>query len=156
MASVTPAPLRTTVRPGFAAPWFALCAAVAVHVCDEALTGFLAVYNPTVQEAHRLWPWFPMPTFTFRVWLAGLIGAVIAAALLTPLAHRNRTWFRVIAWILAVLMMLNGLGHISGTILGHTFADIRFPRPMPGFYSSPLLLASSAWLMVRLRQTRTG
>jgi hypothetical protein len=137
-----------------AGPWFALCAAVAVHVCDEALTGFLSVYNPTVLEARRHWPWFPMPTFTFRTWLGGLIGAVIAAALLTPPARENRRWFRVLAWIVAVLMMLNGLGHISGTILGHTFADIRFARPMPGFYSSPLLLAASAWLMVRLRESR--
>jgi len=33
---------------GFGSAWFALCVAFAVHILDEASTGFLAVYNPTV------------------------------------------------------------------------------------------------------------
>lgn len=154
MASASPAPLRRNSASGLAAPWLALCAALAVHVCDEALSGFLAVYNPTVVEAHRRWPWFPMPTFTFRVWLFGLIAAVIVAALLTPLARRNGRGFRVVAWIAALIMFGNGLAHIAATIAGQTFADIAIARPAPGFDSSPLLLATSAWLMVRLRRTR--
>lgn len=147
------AALLPTSRRSFAYPWFALCAAVALHVCDEALTGFLSVYNPTVMEAHRRWSWFPMPTFTFSSWLGGLIIGVALAMLLTPLAAANRRGFRVVAWIFALLMFLNGLGHIAGTLAGQTFPDIHFARPMPGFYTSPLLLAASVWLMVRLRQT---
>jgi hypothetical protein len=30
---------------------------------------------------------------------------------------------------------------------------VTFPRPAPGFYSSPFLFAASVWLMVRLRRT---
>ncbi|HEU5453829.1 MAG TPA: hypothetical protein VFU76_17655 [Terriglobales bacterium] len=129
---------------------------MAVHVCDEALTGFLSVYNPTVLEAHRRWPWFPMPTFTFGAWLAGLIVVVIVAALLTPFARANRRGFRVVAWIAAVLMFGNGLAHIAATIAGRTFADIPVSRPAPGFDSAFLLLAASGWLMVSLRRTRSS
>ena len=156
MASASPATLRSNPASGLGAAWLGLCASVAVHVCDEAVTGFLSIYNPTVLEARRHWPWFPMPTFTFRVWLVGLIVGVIAAALLTPLVQNNGRGSRALAWIFAVLMILNALGHIAGTITGHTFADIPVPRPAPGFYSSPLLLAASAWLMVSLRRTRSS
>ena len=38
---------QATLRYGRA--WVALAAALAVHVTDEALTNFLAVYNPTVR-----------------------------------------------------------------------------------------------------------
>jgi hypothetical protein len=32
----------------FGIAWIALCLAFALHIIDEALTGFLSVYNPTV------------------------------------------------------------------------------------------------------------
>jgi hypothetical protein len=35
-------------RGGFGWSWFALTVAFALHVTDEASTGFLSVYNPTV------------------------------------------------------------------------------------------------------------
>src|SRR5262245_55745948 len=57
--------------------WLGLCAAFALHVTDEALTGFLSVYNPTVLAIRETFPNFPMPIFTFRVWLVGLIGLIV-------------------------------------------------------------------------------
>jgi hypothetical protein len=51
-------------------------------------------------------------------------------------------------------MLLNGLGHTLFTILGRTVEAVRFVRPAPGFYSSPLLLLTSIYLFRRLRQTR--
>jgi len=60
---------------------------------------------------------------------------------------------RPVAWCFAVLMFFNGLGHTLFSILGHTVAFVTFPRPAPGFYSSPFLLAASLALMVRLRRT---
>lgn len=140
---------------GFARPWLALCAALAVHVFDEATTGFLAVYNATILAARSRWPWFPMPVFTFREWIVGLGVAIAIAFALTPWAASNARPLRVIAAIVATLMMLNGFAHIAGTIRGGTFPEIRWPGPMPGFYSSPLLLASSAWVFIRLRATRS-
>ncbi len=133
--------------------WVLLCLAVAAHVTDEALTGFLNVYNPTVLAMRARLPWWPMPTFDFRPWLVGLIVAVVVGLALSPLAFRNARWFRPLAYVLAVLMLLNGLGHTLGTIFGRTVAEVRFPRPMPGFYSSPLLLITSIYLLLQLRRT---
>jgi hypothetical protein len=130
--------------------WVALCLALALHVADEALTGFLSVYNPTILALRpRDW-WFP-PTFEFRVWLTGLILGVVTGLALSPLFFRGVRWARPIGYFLAVVVgILNALGHITGTILGHTVPSVRFPRPMPGFYSSPFLLAASVYLLVQL------
>jgi len=141
---------------GFGRPWFFLTVAFALHVLDEATTGFLAVYNPTVIAMRARWGWFPMPTFEFREWLVGLIAGVILCFALTPLATRGARWLRPLAWFYAVLQFFNATGHTVGTILGHTVASVTFPRPAPGFYSSPLLFIGSVWLMVRLWRTASG
>jgi len=137
----------------FGLPWFALTVAFALHVFDEATTGFLAVYNPTVIAIRARWGWFPMPTFEFREWLVGLIFGVAVCFALTPLAARGVRWMRPLAWFYAVVQLSNAMGHTIGTILGHTVASVTFPRPAPGFYSSPFLFIGSVWLMVRLRKT---
>ncbi len=134
--------------------WLALCLALALHVTDEALTGFLDVYNPTVLALKQRIPWLPFRTFTFEVWLGGLIAAVVALLLLSPFAWRGARWLRPLAWLLAVIMIGNGLVHTAGTILGRTTAGVRFARPMPGFYSSPVLVAAAIYLIVELRRTR--
>jgi hypothetical protein len=151
---VKPAPALSAS--GFGSAWFALCVAFALHILDESTTGFLAVYNPTITILSSRWSWFPMPTFGFRAWLATLIVACGLLFCLTPVAARGMRGLRPLAWLYAVLMFLNGLGHTLFTILGHTVASVTFPRPAPGFYSSPLLLAASLWLMVRLRHTARG
>lgn len=143
------APSRASV--GFGWPWFALTVAFAAHVFDEACTGFLSVYNPTVIAMRARWGWFPMPTFTFREWLVALTIAVGACFALTPFAARGVRWMRPVAWLCAVIQFLNAMGHTLGTILGHTVSSVTFPRPAPGFYSSPFLFVGSVWLMVRLR-----
>lgn len=137
----------------FGLPWLALCGAFALHITDEALTGFLNVYNPTVVAMEQRWGWFPMPTFDFRAWLVGLILGCAILICLSPLAFRGAIWLRPLAWVYAAIMLLNGLGHTLFTILGRTVASVTFPRPAPGFYSSPFLLAASVWMIVRLRQT---
>jgi len=138
---------------GFGRAWFALCVAFALHVLDEASTGFLSVYNPTVIAMRARWGWFPMPTFEFRTWLIGLIVGVVFCFALTPLALRGARGLRPFAWFFAVLHFFNATGHTIGTIYGRTVPTVTFPRPAPGFYSSPLLFIGSIWLMVRLRQT---
>jgi hypothetical protein len=138
---------------GFGSAWFALCLALALHIVDEASTGFLAVYNPTVTILRSRWSWFPMPTYGFRDWLITLIVFCGVLFCLTPVAARGMHGLRPLAWIFALIMFLNGLGHTLFTILGHTVAAVTFPRPAPGFYSSPFLFAASLWLMYRLRRT---
>ncbi|MFZ0771356.1 MAG: hypothetical protein WCA49_17050 [Candidatus Sulfotelmatobacter sp.] len=138
---------------GFGSAWFALCVAFALHIFDEATTGFLAVYNPTVITLRERWSWFPMPTFGFGEWLAGLIVGCGLLFCLTPVAARGMRGLRPLAWVFALLMFLNGMGHTLFSVLGHTVAAVTFPRPAPGFYSSPFLLVASVWLMARLRRT---
>lgn len=133
--------------------WVALCLAFAAHVVDEASTHFLSVYNPTVLEAKRRFSWFPMPTFEFKGWLVGLTVAVLLFLVLSPFAFRGSRTIRPLAYFFATIMLLNGVGHTVATVLGRTFESIRFSRPAPGFYSSPLLLIASVYLLMQLRST---
>lgn len=144
-----PAPRSTSIGAG----WVALALGVGLHVADEALTHFLDVYNPTVIEMRRRFAWFPMPAYKFDEWLGGLIVGVVLLLLLSPFAFRGDRWIRPIAYVLAVIMIANGVGHITFSILGRTVETVHFARPAPGFYSSPLLLAASIYLLVRLRRT---
>ncbi|MGH9936200.1 MAG: HXXEE domain-containing protein [Blastocatellia bacterium] len=124
--------------------WVSLCLALAVHVFDEAMTDFLSVYNPAVQAIRQRFPFFPMPVFTFEVWLTGLIAAIIILLLLSPFAFRKSEWMKLLSYPFAILMLLNGMGHIAGSFyLG---------RLAPGVYSSPLLLAGSIYLLWSIRR----
>jgi hypothetical protein len=149
--SPVPEPLRPA---NFGLAWLLLCVAFCCHVADEASTGFLAVYNPTVIAMRAKFSWFPMPTFEYREWLVGLILANVILFALTPFAFRCARWLRPLAYFYAAVMLLNGLGHTFFTIMGRTVASVVFPRPAPGFYSSPLLLFTSLYLFLRLRATR--
>src|SRR5712692_1486098 len=143
-------------RSNFGLAWFLLCLAFCAHVADEALTGFLPVYNATVVAMRSEYAWFPMPTFEYRDWLIGLIVANIVFLLLTPFAFRNARWVRPLAYFFAGVHLLNGTGHTLATIFGQTVSSVHFPRPAPGFYSSPLLIAGSIYLLVRLRDSAQG
>jgi hypothetical protein len=135
---------RTRLSFGWA--WISLSLALAIHVTDEALTDFLSVYNPTALAIRGRLPWLPLPTFTFKMWLSGLILGIGALLALSPLAFRHTRWLTVPAYLLAILMMANGLQHILGSVYLH--------RLMPGVYSSPLLLAGSTYLLLSVRNER--
>ena len=141
--------LSRQARIGWA--WLALCVALAVHVADEASTGFLSVYNPTVLAIRADLPWFPMPLFRFEDWLSGLVVVVLALCAVSAFVFRGARWTRPAAYVFASIMLANGLGHTAGTIFGRTVASVHFARPMPGFYSSPLLLGASIYLLYQLR-----
>lgn len=135
----------------FLRAWILLALAIAVHVTDEAMTGFLSVYNPTALALRERFPWLPIPVFRFDVWLGGLVIGIIVLLLLSRFVARGSAVMRPIAFVLSILMIGNGVSHIAGTILGRTLEGVRFPRPMPGFYSSPFLLAASIYLLWALR-----
>jgi hypothetical protein len=130
----------------FGHAWIALTVALACHVADEALTDFLSVYNPSVLALRDRLGWFPMPTFTFGVWLTGLCALVVALFALSPLAYRGSRFPRAVAYPYAAIMLLNGLGHAAGSVyLG---------RWAPGTTTAPLLFATSIWLFVAVRGAR--
>src|SRR6266487_6818463 len=125
--------------PRFGVAWVALCIALGIHVADEALSDFLSVYNPAVRAIRARLPFLPLPTFTFRVWLAGLVVAVLVLTSLTPFAFRQAAWIRPIAYAFGIVMAGNGLLHLVGS------AYMR--KAMPGVYSAPLLLAAAIYLL---------
>jgi hypothetical protein len=129
---------RATLR--FGGAWLALAAALAIHVADEALTDFLAVYNLTVLAIRTRFPWIPLPTFSFPVWMAGLVAGIALLFLLSPLTFRGARWFVVIAVPFSVMMIGNGLGHVGGSIF--------LGRFMPGVFSSPILIVASSLTLV--------
>ncbi len=114
--------------------WVALAVALALHVADEALNDFLSFYNPFVRNTL-------FPTFTFDVWITGLIAAVLLLLALTPLVIRGARWPAIASYILGGFMILNALGHLGGSLA--------FRRWLPGVYSSPLLLLAAANLIFR-------
>jgi hypothetical protein len=142
------------INRGVGRAWLALCFALAAHVFDEAATGFLVVYNPTVMGIRERVSWFPMPVFTFGGWLTGLSIVIAALFAVSALVYRGARGTRLAACVFAIVMTANAFGHTAATIFGRTIESVRFVRPAPGFYSSPLLLAASVYLLIRLRSSR--
>jgi hypothetical protein len=124
---------------GFGLAWALLCVAFAIHVADEVLTDFLSVYNPTVQAIRARFPFLPLPTFTFGVWLTGLVVAVLLLASLTPAAARGAAGMRPAAYVFGAIMAGNGVLHIGASIWKR--------KLMPGTYSAPLILAAAVYLI---------
>ena len=120
-----------------------LCAALAVHVIDEAVTDQLAVYNSAVQVIRERYPLILLPTLTFSIFLSLLIFAVIVLVGLSVLVWRGKWAMRPISCAFAGVMLTNGLMHIAHSLFTQKF--------MSGVYSSPLLLAASIHLIVATR-----
>jgi hypothetical protein len=125
--------------------WLALTLALAVHVADEAATGFLSLYNPTVRGLRERIPWLPLPTFSFEAWLGGLAAAIVLLLFLTKPAFANSPSLRPLAYVFAVVMLGNGMLHLASSIY--------LRRPAPGVFSAPLLLGAAIYLLVSLRRT---
>ncbi|HXI63151.1 MAG TPA: HXXEE domain-containing protein [Gemmatimonadales bacterium] len=123
--------------------WAALCVAFAIHVADEARTDFLSVYNTTARAIRARFPFLLIPTFTFRVWLTGLVVAVLLLASLTPVAFRGAPGLRPVAYVFGIVMAGNGVLHLVGS------AYMR--RAMPGVYSAPIILAAAGYLLASIR-----
>ena len=130
----------------WAVAWASLAGALAIHIADEALTGFLPFYNSIITSLRDTYGWVPFPTFTFPVWLGGLITGVVFLFTLTPLVLRGYRWLAGLSWFLGILMVANGIGHISISIWLGEFA--------PGVYSSPILLVAAVSLIVTTIQSR--
>jgi hypothetical protein len=112
-------------------------------VADEASSDFLEFYNPLIESVRTRVSLFPMPTLQFREWITGLIILGMALLVITPFAFRGAKWLRPLAYALAIIMILNGLGHMTASaVLG---------RVIPGTLSSPLLVAAAAYLFASLR-----
>ncbi len=121
--------------------WLLVLSSLSVHVFDEAVTGFLPFYNQLVPDLRERLGFFPMPTFSHTVWLGGLITVIALGFCATPLVYRGVKGIRIVALVLGVLMILNACGHMLGSLY--------FGYLLPGFWSSPLLLAAASLLAFR-------
>jgi len=124
-----------------ATAWILLVSMLGLHVLDEALADFLDFYNPLVLDLRDSLGFFPMPTFSFGLWLTGLITAVIIGFALMPLVNRGSRFIRILTTVIGVIMIVNGLGHMIGSLY--------FGSLIPGFWSSPFLLAAAVFVVVR-------
>src|SRR2546422_4935342 len=128
--------------PQFGFAWLALCGALAVHVADEALTDFLSVYNPAVRAIRARFPFLPLPEFTFRVWLGGLIAVTAFMFALAPAALDGAPGLRPAAYVFGIVMAGNGLLHLVGSLY--------MRKAMPGVYSAPLILVAAIYLLASI------
>jgi hypothetical protein len=78
------------------------------------------------------------PTFSFAGWLSGLMVAISILFCMSPLAFRGTRTLRFIAYPYAVIMFLNGVQHIIGSLYLSAF--------MPGVWSAPILLLAAGAL----------
>lgn len=133
-------------RNTYGTPWLFLTLSLALHVFDEAANDFLSFYNPLVMAIRDRVPWLIFPTFTFRIWITGLCIGVAILLLLSPLAYRGSRKLRPLAYFFAILMILNGLQHIAGSLYLHRF--------VAGVYSSPVLVIAAVSLLLALFRSR--
>jgi hypothetical protein len=127
--------------------WMVMCGALAIHIADETLSGWLNWYNPTVRAIHEQYQLLLLPillpAFTFEIWLALLIFAVVSLSAASYFVWTGRWAMRPISHVFAVFMLVNALVHIAHSIYMREF--------MPGVYTSPLLIAASIPLIVYTR-----
>ncbi len=117
--------------------WLALTIALALHVADEAWHDFLGFYNPFVMMLRDVLLWQWLPTFEFGEWLGGWIAAVVVLLALSRWAGRR--WLAWAALPYGLLMALNAMAHIGGSLYTQ--------RMLPGTLSAPLLAGCALWLL---------
>jgi hypothetical protein len=121
--------------------WVMMISVIAMHVFDETVTEFLPFYNQLVFNLRESIGFFPMPTFSFGLWLGGLIFSIAVGFALTPIVHHGGRIIRMLTTVLGILMTLNACTHMIGSIY--------MGRLLPGFWSSPFLLFTAAHVVVR-------
>jgi hypothetical protein len=115
--------------------WLILDFCLLGHVIDEALNNFLELYNPIVLKIKESTPLIPLPAFTFKIWIIGLSIGVLILFLLTPLVSNRNKFVIPLIQAFSFLMILNGIGHIIGSIY--------FSKIIAGMISSPFLIIAS-------------
>ena len=121
--------------------WVLMVGAIALHVLDEALTGFVPFFNEKTIIISEWLGFVRIPAITFTVWITALIVGIIILFLLTFIVRRGGRVIRIFSIVLGILMIGNSLLHIVGSIYqGHL---------LPGFISSPILLITAVWVVYR-------
>jgi protein-S-isoprenylcysteine O-methyltransferase Ste14 len=123
--------------------WLYLCALLAAHCVEEAVNGFLDVWNPFLATV-RARAGLPLPHFTFDGWLTALVIGIVVLTAMAPLVARGVRGFRVASYVFAGLMIANGVNHLASRLYLGQF--------LPGQFTSPLLMLASIWLILAARR----
>jgi protein-S-isoprenylcysteine O-methyltransferase Ste14 len=124
--------------------WLYLCAVLAAHGVEEALNGFLDVWNPFLASV-RARTGLPLPHLTFDGWVTALVVGIVALTAMTPFVARGVRGFRVASYVFAGVMIANGVNHLA--------SPLYLGRFLPGQFTSPLLILASAWLILAARRS---
>ncbi len=114
---------------------------LAIHVIDEALTGFLPFYNKLILDQRQKFGFFPMPTLTFDIWLGGILLLLCVAFALIPVVRRGGKFIRIVYTTIGILMVLNAGAHLIGSLYTGSL--------LPGFWSSPFLFITAVFVVIR-------
>lgn len=123
----------------FGKAWFTLSFILLLHIIDETVNGFLPVYNEhilSIRESTGI----PFPFFTFPFWFTGLICLDVWLLFLSRYALQGRHIIVVLAYPFAVIMFLNGVMHLVGSIY--------LKEWLSGIITAPLLIYGSIHLML--------
>jgi|WetSurMetagenome_2_1015567.scaffolds.fasta_scaffold233492_1 hypothetical protein len=115
-----------------------------LHITDEAANRFLDFYNPLVLKLKDFFPIFPFPTFSFKIWITGLVLLIVVLLILTPVIYHKNRFILLATKIFAVIMIFNGLGHIAFSIY--------YQSMIPGLISSPFLIFLSIYFLYQIQQ----
>jgi hypothetical protein len=124
--------------------WLVLCLALAVHVFDEAVTGFVPEVNSLLQTVSHGFALPSVPVVSYAWWLGALSVLVCLLLALTRPVSRGARLTRLLPYVLAWVSVANGLGHI---VLSLWVGCL-----LPGTLSSPLLLLASVNAFTYLSQ----
>ena len=125
---------------GIGRPWLALCFCLAVHVAEEAFTGFLPFYGDATRAVSELLPFVTSPSLVLAtsMWMSVAFVAILTA--LAPFAYRGASWRRVATIGVSLVALANVSGHIGGSML--------VGQALPGVYTTPLLAVVGVYALV--------
>lgn len=127
------------IKPNFLFAWVFLTLVFALHVLDEALNDFLSLYNPLVSAINEELDVAFFPVFSFANWLTGLIIGIMILLGFSFFARQPKRWIIYLGYIYGMIMLVNGIGHILGSLY--------YSEWIAGVYTSPLLVIGSVYLL---------
>jgi hypothetical protein len=114
-----------------------LCLVLALHVAEEAYTGFLPAYSEATRAVGDLFPYVAYPSLAVAMSMWMSVAFVATLTVLVPLAYRGVPWMRPATIGVALVALANVSGHAGGSLLaGHAVA---------GVYTTPLLAIAGVY-----------
>ena len=121
-----------------------LALAQAAHSIEEMVAGLYDFFWIATGRLHEAVPSFPQFRWTptrFAVVNMGIIALLFGAV---PFVRERRPAALALAWAAAVVEVLNGTGHLAGTVV--------FSGYVPGALTAPFLLLTGILLLGQLKR----